>query len=180
MRICNESPVDCAEIRLVNEEAFGRRDEADLVDRLRAEGVVLASFVAEVDGLIVGHILFSRMSIETTNKSVAAVALAPLAVIPKFQRQGIGGKLIRHGLDWLRERDEHIVLVLGHPEYYPRFGFSTCKASLIESPFNRQAFMALEFKLNSLEGVRGKVRYAAAFGLGDQYTATPYNSRTST
>jgi putative acetyltransferase len=156
---------DCAAIRLVNEEAFGRRDEADLVDRLRAQGVVLASFIAEAEGLIAGHILFSRMSIETIDKSVAAVALAPLAVIPKFQRQGIGTMLTAHGLDWLREQIEQIVFVLGHPDYYQRFGFSTDKARLIESPFNPKSFMALELKPNVLEGIRGKVRYPDAFGL---------------
>jgi putative acetyltransferase len=165
MLVRSERPEDCAAIRLVNEEAFGRRDEADLVDRLRAQGVVLASFVAEAEGLIAGHILFSRMSIETIDKSVAAVALAPLAVIPKFQRQGIGTMLTAHGLDWLREQIEQIVFVLGHPDYYQRFGFSTDKARLIESPFNPKSFMALELKPNVLEGIRGKVRYPDAFGL---------------
>jgi putative acetyltransferase len=115
--------------------------------------------------MIAGHILFSRMSIETTDKSIAAVALAPLAVIPKFQRQGIGTMLTAHGLDWLREQSEQIVLVLGHPDYYQRFGFSTDKARLIESPFNPKSFMALELKPHALEGIRGKVRYPDAFGL---------------
>jgi putative acetyltransferase len=165
MFVRRERPEDSATIRLVNEEAFGRRDEADLVDRLRAQGVVLASFVAEVDGRIAGHILFSRMSIETTDKSIAAVALAPLAVIPKFQRQGIGTMLTAHGLDWLRGGIEQVVFVLGHPDYYQRFGFSTGKARFIESPFNPKSFMALELKPNALEGIRGKVRYPDAFGL---------------
>lgn len=161
----SERPEDRAAIRLVNEEAFGRRDEADLVDRLRVQGVVLASFVAEVESLIVGHILFSRMSIETTGKSVEAVALAPLAVMPKFQRQGIGTLLTAHGLDWLRAQSEQIVLVLGPSDYYQRFGFSIEKASFIESPFNPKSFMALELKPHALEGIRGKVRYPDAFGL---------------
>jgi putative acetyltransferase len=165
MLVRKEKPEDCGAIRLVNEEAFGRPDEADLVDRLRAQGVVLASLVAEVEDMIAGHILFSRMSIETTDKSIAAVALAPLAVIPKFQRQGIGTMLTAHGLDWLREQSEQIVLVLGHPDYYQRFGFSTDKARLIESPFNPKSFMALELKPHALEGIRGKVRYPDAFGL---------------
>jgi putative acetyltransferase len=165
MLVRKERPEDCAAIRLVNEEAFGRPHEADLVDRLRAQGVVLASFVAEAEGLIVGHILFSRMSIETTDKSVAAVALAPVAVMQKFQREGIGGKLIEHGLDWLRGGIEQIVFVLGHPDYYQRFGFSTYKARFIESPFNPKSFMALELKPNALEGICGKVHYPDAFGL---------------
>jgi len=165
MLVRPERPEDCAAIRLVNEHAFGRLDEADLVDRLREQGVVLASFVAEIENQIVGHILFSRISIETANESLPAASLAPVAVIPRLQRQGIGGELIRHGLDWLRAQGEQIVLVLGHPDYYPRFGFSTAKASLIESPFNPSSFMALELKPNALEGIRGKVRYPDAFGL---------------
>jgi putative acetyltransferase len=165
MLVRSDRPEDCAAIRLVNEEAFGRRDEADLFDRLRAQGVVLASFVAEVEDVIAGHLLFSRMSIETTDKSVVAVALAPLAVIPKFQRQGVGIMLMAHGLDWLRAQSEQIVFVLGSPDYYQRFGFSTDKARFIESPFNPKSFMALELKPNALDGIRGKVRYPEAFGL---------------
>jgi len=165
MLIRAERPEDCAAIYLVNQEAFGRRDEADLVDRLRAQGVVLASFVAETEGTIIGHILFSRMSIETTDKSIAAVALAPMAVMPNFQRQGIGTMLAAHGLDWLRAQSEQLVFVLGHPDYYSRFGFSTEKARLIESPFNPKSYMALELKPHALDGIRGKVRYPAAFGL---------------
>ena len=165
MLVRSERPENRAAIRLVNEEAFGRLDEADLVDRLRAQRVVLASFVAEAEGMIAGHILFSRMSIETTYKPIAAVALAPLAVIPRFQRQGIGTMLMAHGLDWLRAQDEQIILVLGHPAYYQRFGFSTDKARLIESPFNPKSFMALELKLNALDGICGKVRYPESFGL---------------
>ena len=165
MLVRPERPEDRAAIRLVNKQAFNRSDEADLVDRLREQGVVLASFVAEIEGQIVGHILFSRMSIETANESLPAAALAPVAVLPRLQSQGIGSELIRHGLDWLRAQGEQIVLVLGHPDYYPRFGFSTGKASLIASPFNPKSFMALELKPNALEGIRGKVRYPTAFGL---------------
>jgi putative acetyltransferase len=165
MLVRSEEPGDCAAIRFVNEQAFGRRDEADLVDRLRGQGVVLASFVAEVEGRIAGHILFSRMWIETAAESLPAVALAPMAVIPKLQRQGIGGLLIGHGLDWLRRGIEQIVVVVGHPEYYPRFGFSTDKARFLDGPFNPRAFMALELRPNALENIRGRVRYPDAFGL---------------
>jgi putative acetyltransferase len=168
-----ESPEDERETRLINQAAFGRPDEADLVDRLRAEGVVIASLVAEEkewdqereEKRLVAHILFSRMSIETSAGSVAAVALAPIAVSPELQRRGIGGKLIRYGLDLLRARGERIVIVLGDPDYYPRFGFSRDKARFLESPFPPEAFMALELQPGALDGVRGKVRYAAAFGL---------------
>lgn len=163
---CENGEVDGRRaVRSINEAAFGRPDEADLVDRLRAEGVVLASLVAELEKRAVGHILFSRMWIETTGGSVAAVALAPLAVLPEHQRQGIGGQLIRQGLDLLRRQGERIVIVLGHPDYYPRFGFSSEKASALESPFARSIFMAMELSPGALDGIQGKVRYPAAFGL---------------
>jgi putative acetyltransferase len=123
-------------IHSINEVAFGSQDEADLVDRLRTEGVVLVSLVAEIQERIVGHILFSRMSIETSGGSVPATALAPMAVLPEHQRRGIGGRLIRHGLNLLHEQGERIVLVVGHPNYYPRFGFSSEKALSLERPFS--------------------------------------------
>lgn len=153
-------------IHSINEAAFGRPDEANLVDSLRSEGALLASVVAELDKRIVGHILFSRMSIETEGGSILAAALAPIAVLPEHQRRGIGGRLIRHSLDLLRRRGEHIVVVLGHPDYYPRFGFSSGKARSLESPFPPEAYMAMELSPGALDGIRGRVRYPVAFGLG--------------
>jgi putative acetyltransferase len=152
-------------VRSVNEAAFGRRDEADLVDSLRNEGAVLLSLVAEMEQRIVGHMLFSRMSIETSEGSVKAAALAPVAVLPDQQRRGIGKRLILYGLDVLRERGERIVIVLGSTDYYRRFGFSSEKARALESPFPPEAFMAMELRASALDGIRGKVRYPSAFGL---------------
>ncbi len=152
-------------VHSINAAAFSRPDEADLVDSLRAEGAVLVSLVAELEERIVGHILFSRMSIETAGGSVAAVALAPVAVLPECQHRGIGGRLITRGLEVLRGCGERIVIVLGHPGYYLRFGFSCEKARSIESPFPPSAFMAMELSPGALDGIRGKVRYPAAFGL---------------
>jgi putative acetyltransferase len=165
MILRGEYPEDRAAIRFVIEEAFGRPDEADLVDALRNQGAVLASFVAEVQERVVGHILFSRMSIETGAGPVPSVALAPIAVLPEQQGQGIGGELIKHGLDWLRREGEQVVIALGHAEYYSRFGFSTDKASSLSSPFPPEAFMALELSPGALDGIHGKVRYPEAFGL---------------
>jgi putative acetyltransferase len=130
------TPTERSEIRSVNEAAFGRPDEANLVDTLRSEvdtrrdKVVLASLVAESEHRIVGHILFSRIWIET----VPAVALAPVAVLPENQRQGIAGALISRGIDLMRTRGEQIILVLGHPEYYERFGFAAETARNLETP----------------------------------------------
>jgi len=135
-----DDPADRSAIRSVNEAAFGRPDEADLVDALRAEDVVLVSLVAEREHRIVGHILFSRIWIE----AVPAVALAPVAVQPEYQRQGIAGTLIHLGIRSMRKRGECIILVLGHPEYYERLGFAAETARHLETPFPPEAFMAME------------------------------------
>ena len=156
-----ETPADRDAIHAINESAFGQPDEADLVDRLRAEGVVLLSLVADLDSEIAGHILFTRMHVA----DIPAVALAPVAVAPAHQRRGIGAALIRAGLDLLRDAGERIVLVVGHADYYPRFGFSTHPARNLESPFPPEAFMAMELVPGALDGVSGPVRYASAFGL---------------
>jgi putative acetyltransferase len=160
-----ENADDVGAIRVVNEVAFGSSEEADLVDRLRKEGAVLASFVAECEGRVIGHIMFSRMLIEAADNSIPSVALAPLAVLPAHQRGGVGSRLVQFGLEWLRTRGERSVLVLGHPPYYQRFGFSTDRARALTSPFSPDAFMALELMANALDGIRGTVRYPAAFGL---------------
>jgi putative acetyltransferase len=156
---------DRSAIRTVNIAAFGGPAEADLVDNLRAQRHALVSLVAEQDREIVGHILFSRMWIQAPAASVPAVALAPLAVLPKHQRKGIGGQLVLQGLALLRVAGESIVIVVGHPGYYPKFGFSTDRARLLQSPFPPDAFMAAELSLGALTGLQGIVQYPAAFGI---------------
>jgi putative acetyltransferase len=163
--IRHEALADAREIRQVNEAAFGGAEEADLIESLRSEGLVLSSIVAESDGQVVGHILFSRMWIDAPTGPVSVVALAPMAVVPRYQRLGIGGNLIRFGLDTLRGLGERIVIVVGHAEYYPRFGFSSGLAASLESPFSRDVFMALELSSGALAGISGRVRYPAAFGI---------------
>lgn len=154
-----------AAVHAVNRVAFGRSDEADLVDALRKEDAVLLSLVAESDAEIVGHILFTRMWIESGAESIPAVALAPVAVVPEHQRRGIGASLIRHGLAQLRSLGETIVLVLGLPEYYTRFGFSTGTAGNLTHPFRPEAYMAMELAPGSLARLTGAVRYPAPFGI---------------
>jgi putative acetyltransferase len=161
----SESVEERAVIHAINKAAFGGTDESALVDKLREDGHAIVSLVAELDARIVGHILFSRMWIRTATRLVPAVALAPVAVLPAHQRGGIGGRLIRHGLELLRGQGEKIVIVVGHPDYYPRFGFSTDKARLLTSPFPVDAFMAMELSAGALDDVQGPVVYPSAFGL---------------
>jgi putative acetyltransferase len=166
--IREESPIDYDGIDRVNRLAFGRGDEALVVDRLRAARLVITSLVAvsATDG-IVGHILFSRLPIHTGAGRVAAVSLGPVAVQPEYQRRGIGAALIRAGLDNCRQAGESIVIVVGHPGYYPHFGFSSELAKSLQSPFHGEAWMALELRHGALEGVRGVVEYPPAWGIED-------------
>jgi putative acetyltransferase len=161
-----ETSQDRVDIRNVNQAAFGGGDEANLVDALREDSLVEVSLVAELDNQIVGHILFSRVTIITNTGMVEAVSLAPMAVLPSYQRQGIGSRLVDAGLEACRKQGHRIVLVLGHPEFYPRFGFSAKLAQPLESPFGSgEAWMALELVPDALDGVAGRVKYPPPFGV---------------
>jgi putative acetyltransferase len=120
---------------------FGRSDEPELIVQLRALGDVVLECVAEEDGAIAGHILFSRAHIEAAGRSHPAVQLAPVCAAPSVQKQGIGSALIRHGLGALRTSGETHVFLLGHPDYYPRFGFSADAARAFASPWGGPHFM---------------------------------------
>jgi putative acetyltransferase len=165
MFIRAEVPVDYEEIRDLNCLAFHGDDEARLIDRLREEGVVLASLVAIAADQIVGHILFSEIVIESATAGTPAAALAPMAVGPGWQNQGIGSALVREGLATCKDLGRTIVIVVGHPDYYPRFGFSAELAKPLESAYScaGDAWMAIELVPGALAGVSGTVHYARAF-----------------
>jgi putative acetyltransferase len=166
MTIRPERVADHQAIRAVNTAAFGGPAEAAIVDALRRDGLAVLSLVADIEGTLIGHILFSRLFVETATARVAALALAPMAVVPGHQRRGVGTALVREGLVGCRAAGETIVLVVGHPAYYPRFGFSHDLTRRLHSPFTGDAFMALELQPGALDGVAGDVRYPAAFGSG--------------
>jgi len=161
--IDEETPDDIPAIAALNRAAFGGEEEVEIIDRLRRGGLVALSLVARADRVIVGHILFSVLDVTVEGRAVRAVALAPMAVDPARQRSGIGTRLVRDGLGMLKDRSYEAVVVLGHPDYYPRFGFSAALAAKLAAPFSGPAFMALELKSDALAGASGAVRYPRAF-----------------
>ena len=164
MIVRQETASDAEAVFRVERAAFGEEDEARLVEALRAGGHVLLSLVADVDGEIVGHIVFSPMMIEAEAGSrYEAVCLGPLAVAPSRQRQGIGGALVKAGLAELRLGGHGAVFLLGHPSYYPRFGFRPAREFDVHYQDDRDAFMAVELYPGALEGVSGRVRFAPEF-----------------
>lgn len=161
-----ETPEDHAAVREVNERAFERSAEADLVDSLRRSARPHLSLVAEEEGRVIGHIFFSPVQIASQESAVAVMGLAPMAVLPQRQRQGVGSALVREGLRACRPLGCEAVVVLGHPEYYPRFGFKPAETYGLQSEYDvpAEVFMAMELEPGALEDVRGVVRYHAAFG----------------
>ena len=159
-----EQPADAEQIRELNDQAFGTTTESRLVDALRgAPGSV--SLVATRDGHVIGHILFTEVTIEPpTTRRVAG--LGPMSVRPGYQRAGIGGHLVYAGLTECRRLGYQAVVVVGHPEYYPRFGFVPAHTMGLACEFSVPApvFMVLELETSALAGTSGVVRYHPAFG----------------
>ncbi len=155
---------DYPAIRAIARHAFGKAAEANLVERLRDEGDVLVELVAGDELALQGHILYSRLVIERARETIAAAALAPVAVLPAFQRRGIGRALIEAGSARCAALGVAAIIVLGHRDYYPRFGFSAAIAESLEAPFSGSSLMALELISGVLQK-GGRVRYAAAFGV---------------
>ena len=162
-----EIPEDIPAIFEVNCQAFGHDDEARLVDALRAGGHFDPdlSLVAVFNDRIIGHIMFPEITIESDDAIVPALALAPLVVHPDFQCRGIGLGLIEEGLDVCRNLGHRIIIVVGHPGYYPRFGFFPANSYGIEAPFvvADDVFMVRGLVPGALDGIHGRVRYPKAF-----------------
>jgi putative acetyltransferase len=160
-----ESPEDASAVRHLNELAFGQPAEADLVEKLRAACGDALSLVAVADD-VVGHTLFTPVVVESASRRVVGMGLAPMAVLPDRQRQGIGSQLVRRGVDILRERGCPFVVVVGHPEYYPRFGFEPASAHALVSQWDGMpdaAFMVLILDDHAMAGVGGVARYRGEF-----------------
>jgi putative acetyltransferase len=163
VQIRAELPDDEMAVRETNEQAFGTSTEATLVDRLRGSPESI-SLVATIGDRVVGHILFTPISIEPVAR-VRVAGLAPMAVRPDKQRSGIGSQLVRAGLEQCRQRGYAAVVVVGHPEFYPRFGFerASTKGLTCEFPVRDEVFMAVELETAALAAVGGLVRYRPEF-----------------
>lgn len=160
-----ESAEDHAAIRRVVELAFGQPDEADLVDALRRHAHPHISLVAVIEGEVVGHIFFSPVSIESEGDAFAAMGLAPLAVLPTYQNKGVGTELARAGLKACELLGHEVVVVLGHADYYPRFGFVPASRLGIRSEYDvaDEVFMVAELTPGALRGRKGLVKYHPEF-----------------
>ena len=164
MLIRPEKEGDWDAVHAVNATAFETPSEANLVDALREQAQPVVSLVAEENGEVIGHIMFSPVSLSGC-PNLMVIGLAPMAVAPKHQRKGIGSALVRSGLEQCRQLDFDAVVVLGHPAYYPRFGFVPSSRFGIGSEYDvpEEVFMAMELKPESLNGMTGMVKYHAAF-----------------
>lgn len=165
LTIRGEATGDEDAVRRVNELAFGRPEEARLVDALRVNARPYLSLLAVDDGRIVGHIFFSPVTIEAGESVRRAFGLGPMAVLPEWQGRGVGSSLVREGLEECLRRGHEVVVVVGHPEYYPRFGFEPAKAKGLtcEFPVPDEVFMLKELREGALAGAGGLVKYHPEF-----------------
>ncbi|MEG3911486.1 N-acetyltransferase [Microcoleus sp. w2-18bC1] len=167
MDIRTEKPEDVEAVRNINIAAFGRENEANLVDRLRGIASTF-SFVAVQSDRIVGHIFFSPVVVEgKCSRNLSILGLAPVAVLPNYQRQGIGTLLIREGLKECARSGFQAVVVLGHPDFYPRFGFIPASRKSLKCEYDvpDEAFMVLELESGALQECSGTVKYRSEFSL---------------
>jgi predicted N-acetyltransferase YhbS len=170
-----ETPADYARVFEITEAAFrdlpiSDHTEQHLVNRLRTSTAFIPelSLVAELDGEVVGHILFTRAAIVGPDRTWESLTLAPVSVAPPYQRHGIGGQLIRAGIEIACELGFDNINLVGHAEYYPRFGFVRASLYGVRCAFDvpDDVSMLLELKPGALDGVSGMIRYAPEFGMG--------------
>jgi putative acetyltransferase len=160
MSIRTATPRDREAIRLVEEHAFGQQAEAGLVDALVDSGDAVLELVAEEEGQVVGHVLFSRLYVDNGGTKFPAVALAPLAVEPSYHGTGIGGALVREAHLRLKDSGEKLAIVLGEPAYYSRFGYARQRADRFESDYQCEALQAVTW---GEAPETGRLVYAPAF-----------------
>lgn len=175
INIRKETPEDYAWVIELTEKAFETMEfsdhtEGELVNKLRKSQIFIdqLSLVAELDGQVIGHILYTPLLIKNETEQFESLSLAPVSVLPQYQNQGIGSQLIRAGHQKAKEMGFKSVVVFGHPDYYPRFGFKPASLWGIKSPIplpSDDVFMALELVDGSLSGVSGTVVFPPEFGI---------------
>jgi putative acetyltransferase len=167
-QICirKESSDDIRQVRSVNDVAFGQPTEGRIVDRLRGVDDEAVSLVANFDGKVIGHIFFSSVLVESELGPIKGMGLAPMAVMPRHQREGVGSRLVTEGLKEVRKKDHPFVVVVGHETYYPRFGFRPASEHELKCQWEDVpdgAFMAIIYDEVRMKGVSGTVYYREEF-----------------
>ena len=164
MNIRPETKQDKTAIQEINQSAFETFAEAKLVDTLREQCHSIISLIAEENREVVGHIMFSPVTLRGS-PDLKIMGLAPMAVFPKYQRQGIGSALVQTGLDECKKHDFGAVVVLGHTNYYHKFGFIPAAQFGIDCEYEvpGDAFMVVELQPNYLSGAKGKIIYHSVF-----------------
>lgn len=165
IEIRQEQTSDISEVRQVNLDAFPTPAEADLVDALREQASPQISLVATHDDAVIGHIMFSPVTLLEGETPIRMMGLAPMAVMSAHQGKGIGSQLVERGLQYCEAEGIKAVVVLGHPNYYPRFGFVPSEQFGIKSTYDvpAEVFMAKELHPGALENIKGTVKYHACF-----------------
>lgn len=169
MIIRTENERDLKEVFDLNFQAFGNReDESKLVERVReSEGFIPElSLVAEMNNKIVGHLLLSKAKVEDQNEEHTVIVLAPIAVKPDLQKQGIGSSLIKEGIRRCKELGYELILLIGHPSYYPRLGFQPARKfglELKQFEVPDEVFMVCEVREGALQKIKGELKYPKAF-----------------
>ena len=166
MNIRKEKPTDIEKIWNINAEAFETNAEANLVNALRNSGIPFLSLVYEENHDLVGHILFTPVELVGDTSGIRVTGLAPMAVVPSLQKKGVGSSLVKAGIQECISEGYDAIVVLGHPNYYPKFGFRPSVDYGIKSEYEvpDDVFMVLELKKNSLNRIKGTVKYHATFG----------------
>ena len=165
MKIREEELADTEAIWNINADAFETEAEANLVNVLRDSGCPFISLVAETDNKAVGHILFTPVELTGNKNKLKIIGLAPMAILQKYQNKGIGSKLVKKGIEYCKSKDYDAIAVLGHPGYYPKFGFVPSITYGIKSEYEvpDEAFMILELVPNSLKDHQGIIKYHELF-----------------
>jgi len=160
-----EQPRDVAAVRAINNAAFSTDAESELVDRLRGSVDGCISLVYEYDNQLIGHIFFSPVHVESNTQNILMCGLAPMAIHPNWQRQGFGSQLVEKGLNECKKQGYQAVVVLGHPEYYPRFGFEVAENYGLTCEFDppTEAFMINGLIPNTITELSGTVSYHPLF-----------------